>query len=87
MLVETATEEDKTQEIPDIDDEDSSEEDEVILFVDQKYCTICHVEQPLRCKHCKNCDQCVAMYDHHCPWIGVCVGERNKFRYWCYLIV
>jgi hypothetical protein len=38
------------------EEELSSEDDSVVLYVDQKYCTICHVEQPLRAKHCKTCD-------------------------------
>ncbi|CDW81358.1 dhhc zinc finger domain containing protein [Stylonychia lemnae] len=65
-----------------IDDEN----DDVILFVEYKYCTVCHIEQPLRCKHCKNCDHCVATYDHHCPWIGNCVGERNRKNFFWFLI-
>lgn len=27
--------------------------DEIILFIEYKYCTVCNVEQPLRCKHCR----------------------------------
>ena len=65
---------------------DESNED-IQLFVESKYCSICHLEQPLRTKHCKSCDQCVATHDHHCPWIGNCVGERNKARFYWYLII
>ena len=69
------------------DDDLSSEEDDLVLFIETKYCTVCHLEQPLRTKHCKSCDQCVATHDHHCPWIGNCVGERNKARFFYYLVV
>lgn len=66
-----------------IDLDEQQQDEDVVLFIEYKYCTICHIEQPLRAKHCKSCDHCVATYDHYCPWIGNCVGERNKiFFYW-----
>lgn len=46
---------------------------------------MCTIEQPLRSKHCRNCNRCVSTYDHHCPWIGNCVGERNRKYFYCYL--
>jgi palmitoyltransferase len=60
-------------------------DDDVQLYIEYKYCTICHIEQPLRCKHCKTCGYCVATHDHHCPWIGNCVGERNKFWFFWFI--
>lgn len=71
--------------IDDIGNGDGDGEEDVVLFIEYKYCTICHIEQPLRCKHCKRCDHCVATYDHHCPWIGNCVGERNRLRFVMFL--
>ena len=68
-----------------IENLDDDEDDEIVLFVEYKYCTICHIEQPLRCKHCKHCDQCIATHDHHCPWIGNCVGERNRFTFFWFI--
>lgn len=40
-------------------------------------CGFCEIMQPMRAKHCTECQRCVHRYDHHCPWIGSCVGERN----------
>ncbi|KAG8141953.1 hypothetical protein E2320_006608 [Naja naja] len=42
-------------------------------------------KQPLRAKHCQACQQCVRRYDHHCPWIENCIGERNHPLFVLYL--
>lgn len=48
-----------------------------------RYCKVCQMHQPLRTKHCWDCGRCVRTYDHHCPWIGTCVGEGNRvFFFW-----
>jgi hypothetical protein len=37
-------------------------------------CEHCRTTQLLRAKHCYDCGRCVATFDHHCFWIGNCVG-------------
>ncbi|KAK2500080.1 hypothetical protein MC885_000426, partial [Smutsia gigantea] len=44
-------------------------------------------EQPLRARHCRECRRCVRRYDHHCPWMENCVGERNHPLFVAYLAV
>lgn len=50
-----------------------------------RYCPLCNLEQRLRSKHCTACRRCVARYDHHCPWLSTCIGEKNHAHFLCFL--
>jgi hypothetical protein len=42
-----------------------------------RICNICDCVKPPRTHHCRKCDRCVIRMDHHCPWVGNCVGSRT----------
>ncbi|KAJ6812746.1 protein S-acyltransferase 10 [Iris pallida] len=48
-------------------------------------CAYCNIVQPPRSKHCHDCDKCVLQFDHHCVWLGTCIGKGNHCRFWWYI--
>jgi palmitoyltransferase ZDHHC9/14/18 len=52
-----------------------------------KFCKTCHILRPPRASHCSFCGVCVERFDHHCPWIGNCIGKKNYLLFVVFLWV
>lgn len=52
-----------------------------------KKCPTCMIIKTPRVFHCDSCNVCVSVHDHHCPWIGGCIGQRNHKYFYVYIVV
>ncbi|KAI4941028.1 hypothetical protein J4E91_011021 [Alternaria rosae] len=59
---------------------------ELRQFDEHHFCVNCMVRKPLRSKHCKRCERCVAKSDHHCPWVNNCVANNNHRHFVLYVL-
>ncbi|KAK8825442.1 hypothetical protein WA538_003138, partial [Blastocystis sp. DL] len=52
-------------------------------------CPICNLHIPYGTEHCQDCNLCVVDRDHHCAWLGKCVGRHNMkyFSSFCFFLV
>jgi len=57
--------------------EESESEDELGTKTQFLYCGYCRSNVNLDSKHCWECGKCVENYDHHCPWLNTCIGDKN----------
>ncbi|CAJ1379512.1 unnamed protein product, partial [Effrenium voratum] len=51
-----------------------------------RFCHTCEVIRPPRTSHCNDCGNCVLTFDHHCPFVNNCIGQRNYVFFSAFLI-
>lgn len=54
------------------DNEDPNRQDEQSVV-----CKKCGALKSQGVHHCSVCNRCVEDMDHHCPWVGNCIGAKN----------
>ena len=53
---------------------------------------LCHfcksvISRHIHQRHCQDCKCCILGLDHHCKWIGKCVGYKNKFWFYSFIFM
>lgn len=58
-------------------------------FTVKPHCAVCgalRLDEP-QAHHCRLCDHCVSGFDHHCGFLNVCIGRRNRTYFVVLLMV
>jgi hypothetical protein len=50
-----------------------------------RMCQKCRLRQPVQTTHCNSCGVCVYGYDHHCGFMGQCVGGKTVLPFQMFL--
>lgn len=52
------------------------------------YCSICNLwaHKDTKIRHCHRCGMCIEEYDHHCDWVGKCIGKKNMSDFYFIMI-
>ncbi|CAM9751732.1 unnamed protein product [Pylaiella littoralis] len=49
-------------------------------------CGRCQIERPPGTIHCTRCGVCVQKLDHHCPFMGQCVGRKTLVPFYLFVV-
>ena len=52
----------------------------------ENFCPFCLVKKNYKNTHCLICQKCIDEFDHHCFWVGNCIGKNNYSFFFIFLI-
>ena len=52
----------------------------------ENFCPYCLVKTQYKSNHCLICEKCFEEFDHHCFWVGNCIGKNNYTLFFIFLI-
>ncbi len=55
------------------------------IVFEEKYCLECNLFRISGMSHCRECNRCILDMDHHCIWLGNCIGRNNMKHFHVYL--
>lgn len=44
-------------------------------------CHRCRCTREMRSRHCNTCKRCIREFDHHCIYLGCCIGKKNRLDF------
>lgn len=50
-----------------------------------RFCHFCEIIRDRGTEHCQDCGICIIEMDHHCPWVGKCIGKLNLTAFYVFL--
>ncbi len=53
--------------------------------IHQYSCHKCLTLKAQKAVHCKFCDVCIDNYDHHCVWLGKCIGRKTIVQFYVFV--
>ena len=52
----------------------------------ENFCPFCLIRKNYKNTHCLICQKCIDEFDHHCFWVGNCIGKNNYTFFFIFLI-
>lgn len=76
-IVASSDEERREKQTREIEKDEANKIEERIRLL----CHKCRCIRKPRSRHCDYCDGCIQDFDHHCIYLGCCIGKKNRLDF------